>query len=46
MRLTKASVEKFRQIYKKRHGEELSYEKAEEMGRELLEFYTMIMPKI
>lgn len=44
MKLSQESVQEFIHIYKAEYGVELTYEKAEEMGSELLSFYQLIIP--
>ncbi len=44
MHLTSESVQEFIEIYKAEYGEEITYVQGEEMGTELLGFYSAIRP--
>ena len=41
MKLPQKSVQEFMNLYKAKYGKELTYDEAEEMGRELLELYSL-----
>lgn len=45
MKLSQESIREFIEIYKAEFGKEISFEEAEEMGLELLNFYQLIAPK-
>ncbi len=45
MKLNPKSVQEFIEIYKKEFGKELTFAEAEEMGQELLSFYSLISKK-
>lgn len=44
--LTKKAVEEFRQIWKEKFNEDISYERAETEGIKLLEFFKLIYKPI
>lgn len=42
MKIPKEAIEEFRDIWKEKYGEEISFKDAEESARDLLEFYMFI----
>jgi hypothetical protein len=46
MDLSKEAIEEFRQIYKQEFGEEISKEKADQLGTNLVDLFKIIYKKI
>ncbi len=46
MKLSKEAIEKFKEIYKKKYGEEISDEEAYEKGRRLIRLVKLIYQSI
>jgi hypothetical protein len=46
MKLSKEAMEKFKEIYKKKYGEEISDEEAYEKGRRLIRLFKLIYQSI
>jgi len=46
MHLSKEAIEEFRQIYKQEFGEEISVEKADQLGTSLIDLFKIICKKI